>query len=170
MADAQRSVDLFCPVPFTPVDYIEARSNLVVSAGLNNPIYQTVLEANIGGGLSTTNLTATLERNLDPTFIIGRAFAFVLLVVLLIIWIFGCWCFVIPCCMRCCCRCCEVHHVLGRKVAFHVFLWISFLLVAIGCIVAQAFSFPAYHNIDQGRGILDVSIVFAEKISSDNTR
>lgn len=73
-----------------------------------------------------------------------------MLILLLILWMGGCWCFLFPCCMRCCCRCCEVHHQLGKKWWFHVFLWCLFLALAAGCIAVQAVSFVAYNDIDQG--------------------
>lgn len=150
-AQADRTVATFCPVDFVPLDVSQARANLMISAGQDNPIYNTVLDADIAAnGVSTNVLLEKFEENLDVTFVAGKAFAFVMLILLLILWIGGCWCFLIPCCMRCCCRCCEVHHQLGKKWWFHVFLWCLFLALAVGCIVAQSVSFAAYTDIDQG--------------------
>ena len=110
-----------------------------------------------------------MEENLSVTFVVGRAFAFVLFVILLLLWLSCCWCFLIPCCMRCCCRCCEVHHQLGKRASFHVFLWLFFLLLAATCVISQAFSFPAYHGIDQGlRGTACYSAHLVQDVVSGN--
>jgi len=147
---AERTVNTFCPVDFPPLDYAVARANIESSAGKDNPIYNTVLDAEIVSGLETPVLLEALSENIRPEYIAGRAFAFVILIILLVLWLCMCWCFLIPCCQRCVCRECEVHHELGKKRYFHIILWILFGLLAIGCITAQAFSFSAYYEMDAG--------------------
>jgi len=147
---AERTVNTFCPVAFPPLDYEVARANIESSAGKDNPIYNTVLDAEIVSGLETPVLVEALRENIRPEYIAGRAYAFVILIVLLVLWLCMCWCFLIPCCQRWVCRECEVHHELGKKRYFHIILWILFSLLAIGCITAQAFSFSAYGEMDSG--------------------
>lgn len=143
--NAQLSVDKFCAKELSELDRDAAREDLEVGAGQDNFIYVAVTQTASGQSLATT-----LQEAADPGFIIGKAFAVVLSIILLVLWILCCWFICCPCCMRCCCKCCQKKRTIGESRICQVLLWLIFIGLGVAAVVLVSLSLRGATQVDEG--------------------